>query len=619
MKYLFALVLGLCLAAPVIADTRALLQLIDYVGVDYSEAVAEGDVIDQGEYAEMEEFASRITTELAALDHPEAVYLAAIAADLRRAIAAKADPATIADLTLQLRQPLMADTQLPLLPQRLPDLTEAAALYQSRCALCHGDTGGGDGPTASGLDPAPTDFRDRARARQRSLFGLYNTITLGVDGTAMPPFPQLSDSQRWSLAFYVGSLFGDGSEPSVAPLAGEELMRAVTLTAPAEWERNRHGPAETALWYREHPAQLFTAVPDSLLTARRLLAASWASYRAGDVAAARSQAITAYLEGFELAEAALQNVNPALMRTTETALMAYRQDLNDRADEAVIAERFATADALLIRAKEALGDQDLAPSVAFTSSLVILLREGLEAILVLAAMMAFLIRTGRRDGLPYVHVGWVAALAAGGATWAVSTYVIAISGAAREVTEGFTALLAAAVLFYVGFWMHGGASAQRRGKFLQDKLQSALGKRTLWTLSLLAFLTVYREVFETVLFYQALGSQVGPDSQQAVVGGAIVAAVILVAVTWLLARFGVRLPLRQFFLVGSYLMIVLAMIFAGKGVAALQEAGRVSLTPMAGPRVDWLGLYPTWESLGLQVTLLALAALLMWRHARRPS
>src|SRR5690606_36655546 len=154
--------------------------------------------------------------------------------------------------------------------------------------------------------------------------------------------------------------------------------------------------------------------------------------------------------------------------------------------------RFETADALLREARQALGGTELSPALAFLSSLIILLREGLEAVLVLAALIAFLVQTDRRDALRYVHAGWVTALVAGAATWAVSNYVITISGATREVTEGFTALVAAAVLFYVGFWMHGNANAKRWSTYLQSKVRRALDQRTLWTLGLLSFLAVYR-------------------------------------------------------------------------------------------------------------------------------
>ena len=129
---------------------------------------------------------------------------------------------------------------------------------------------------------------------------------------------------------------------------------------------------------------------------------------------------------------------------------------------------------LLREAQDALSGAPLSGAAVFLSAFVILLREGLEAILVLAAIFAFLTKTGRRDTLPYVHIGWIAALACGVLTWIAASSLITLSGATREMTEGVTALVAAAVLLYVGFWMHGKAYADRWRTFLTQQLQATL-------------------------------------------------------------------------------------------------------------------------------------------------
>jgi high-affinity iron transporter len=193
------------------------------------------------------------------------------------------------------------------------------------------------------------------------------------------------------------------------------------------------------------------------------------------------------------------------------------------------------------------------------------------------------------------------------ATWWVAAYVVDISGASRELTEGITALLAAAILLYVGLWLHNKLQAQRWKEFIESKVQGAFEGGTLWGIALVAFIAVYREVFETVLFYQALWLQAGRGGQHMVVVGFVVAAVALVVLSWLIFKFSVRLPLRAFFAINSVLLYALAVVFAGKGIAALQEAGQLPVTSITFPTIDLLGIYPNLQALGLQAALILVA------------
>ena len=133
----------------------------------------------------------------------------------------------------------------------------------------------------------------------------------------------------------------------------------------------------------------------------------------------------------------------------------------------------------------------------------------------------------------------------------------------------------------------------------------------------MAFVAVYREVFETVLFYQALWLQVERDSQGALLAGVTVGIVALIGLGWAVLRLGVRLPLRQFFAVSGAAMFTLAVIFAGKGIVALQEAGRIALSPIDIPRVELLGIYPSLQGLAVQLLLLSTALPIVWRSRRR--
>jgi high-affinity iron transporter len=262
----------------------------------------------------------------------------------------------------------------------------------------------------------------------------------------------------------------------------------------------------------------------------------------------------------------------------------------------------------LDRVETVLAAGNLDAKLAFASAFFILLREGLEAVLVLAAMFAFLGKAGRREAYRYLHIGWAGALAAGVATWAVAAYAIAISGATRELSEGFIALLAAGILFYMGFWLHDKSHADRWQAYINQHLGS-MGGRSLWLLAFLAFIAVYREVFETILFFQALWLQTTPAGQSMVLVGALCGALALALVSWGLLRLSTRLPLGVFFGASAFLMYLLAIVFAGKGIVALQEAGTLPISSVAFPRVDLLGIYPTVQSLAAQAVLVIGAAL----------
>ena len=218
-------------------------------------------------------------------------------------------------------------------------------------------------------------------------------------------------------------------------------------------------------------------------------------------------------------------------------------------------------------------------------------------------MIAFLRKADRPEVLPYVHGGWVAALAAGAATWVAATTLVEISGASRELTEGFGALFASVVLISVGIWMHGKSRAGVWQRYIKEKLDRALSRKSAWFLFLLAFVVVYREVFETILFFAAMWS---PERQGSIVAGASAAIAVLAIVAWAMLRYSRNLPIGTFFRFSSILIAVLAVILAGKGGAALQEAGLFGVSTLNGvPRIDAIGLHPTLEVLIAQLMVAA--------------
>lgn len=588
-------------------------HMLDYVSVDYPEFVQNGEVLNPEEYAEQLEFATHSGSLIKELPvTPEQAQLLQQAASLREQIIAKAEGSQVSAAANSLRLAVIQAYKLTVAPKETPDLNRGAQLFASTCAACHGSTGHGDGPLAKGLEPEPSNFHEQERMRMRSVYGLYNTITLGVNGTPMQPYSQLPEADRWSLAFYVASLRLSAEQKQHGQTQWQQgqgkealaTLKQLVMLAPAEAEQAKLNDVQAYLL--SQPAALQTLAANPLDTARSKLAATLAAYRAGDVAGARQHAISAYLEGFELIENGLNNVDKGLRIEVEREMMDLRSAIASRASVEQIESRITKINTLLDNAAEKLVAGSLSGATAFVSSLLILLREGLEAILVLAALSAFIRKTGRRDALPYFHLGWIIAVVLGAITWFVASYLLTISGAGREMTEGITALIASVMLLYVGYWLHSKSHAHAWQQFISSQVTAALDKRTWWAIAGVSFLAVYRELFEVILFYEALWAQAGPEGQGAVIGGIVAAMVLLAILTWVILKYSVRLPLGKFFAATAGLLALLAVIFAGNGIAALQEAGLITADRINFITVPLLGIFPTIQTLAAQGIALAL-------------
>lgn len=600
------------------SDVETSWRLLDYIAVDYGGSVAHGAVTSPSEYAEQNEFAATVAEKLAALPpKPERQALLSDVERLKRAIAGKAEPQQVSEIAHRLAAALLAAYPVPLAPSKAPDLARGAALYNQNCAACHGEAGDGHGPDAAKLDTPPIAFTDANRARQRSVFGLYQVITQGLDGTAMPSFKELPVDSRWALAFYAGQFaFADGAAAEGerlwkqdASLHGllPDLKTLATTTPAALAARIGQDKADAIMAYlRRHPDAL-AQQDGSLSLVRGKLQESVDAVRAGDRQRASELALSAYLDGFEPIEPALTASDRTLMERIEGLMGEYRAAVQSGESAEALSDRVQVLDGLLDDAQAALSPDATNSLSTLLGAATILLREGIEALLIVVAMIAFLRKADRMEVMPYVHAGWVGALVAGFLTWVVATWVIGISGASRELTEGFGSVFAAVVLLSVGIWMHGKAQADHWQRYIREKMSKALSGGSAWFLFVLAFVVVYREVFETILFYAALWHQ---GNGGPILVGALGACVGLAAIAWAMLRYSRRLPIGKFFTYSSWLMAVLTVVLAGKGISALQEAGIVGIAPLrAVPRLSLVGLFPTAQTVAAQIAMVAALAL----------
>lgn len=614
LAWLPALLLGPVMAlcsTPTLAEAPAeatkALHLLDYIGADYPPTVRDGKVVDDGEYREQQEFSGVLAELVKGLPaHAERGALEQDVQSLRQAIDQRQDGAGVARQARQLGARLAVAYEVSQAPVITPDPARGASLYAQNCSICHGDTGLGDGPAGVGLEPAPANLRDAARLDQLSLFDLYNTLGLGIEGTEMPSFAdQLDERQRWDVAAYIASFTAD---PQAAKSDKTWNLADLARQTPAEVAANEGANAVVAFRaQRAQPPQVKRGPAQLLEYTSSTLDKSLAAYRAGDHDQAYDLSVAAYLEGFELVESSLDNIDTQARKDTEKSLMAYRQSLQDGLPVAQAEQRLAEAKVKLEQASKLLGSDGLSWSLSYISGLLILLREGLEAILVLAAILAFLRNTGQQSAVRSVNVGWGLALVAGFATWALAAYVIDVGGAQRELLEGCTALFAAVMVLWLGVWMHDRRHAAAWQDYIKSSLVSGGGR---FGFAVLAFFSVYRELFEVILFYETLWLQAGPAGHQAVLAGGATALVLLVGLAWVILRGSAKLPLSLFFSINAALLCALSVVFAGHGVKALQEAGVLGTRPVAFFEFDWLGIHADLYSLSAQaVALLAIVFL----------
>lgn len=551
-------------------------------------------------------------------------------------------------------------------------LAQGQGVYLAHCAACHGSTGDARGTYSAGLiTPAARLDSPEALSRKADQ-DLFQAVGHGVPGSAMPGFARvLRDEEMWAAAAFVRSLSlggDDGTATSPTPpgqsgrhfagllgLLGDEYRKATAGDqAAAEME---HAEIRILLDQLERQAPKVGAetgtdgLPGKLRAIRRAIDHREPAAKVVELAGAVAQEIDARLPASEAGAAPAEGGDALLetRRLLDDALDAYGRN-DERATYLVsdayfqfepLEKQLAIADAeatrrvearfLELRALmakpgavsearaivEAIGSELEAARAALrpesnryalaAQSATIILREGFEVVLILGALLAYVVKAGQPAMRRSIWSGAAAGLFASLATAYAFVELLEVSGAAVEVLEGATMLLAALVLFSVSYWLISKAEAEKWQRYIQGKVSSALARGSGIALAGAAFLAVYREGVETVLFYRALAASA--ESLGSLVGGFAAGSVLLVFLYLAFQRLGKRVPIRQFFLGTGVLLYYLAFVFAGKGIRELQEASWIGITSVPSvPTIDFLGVYPTAETLLAQGLLLACAA-----------
>ena len=561
-----------------------------------------------------------------------------------------AKPAQLAALNKKLGAALGTDGALDL-PTRAVDLARGRAIYEQNCVQCHGATGAGDGPRSKETNTPPPAIGAAATMHGVTPAFAYRVVSVGIPNTMMASWaPVLSTDERWAVVQYVASLRASDAMRA----RGGALLKARCATCggpvpPAStdfaWQAERSDDDVAAAIAAGDPA---TGVRDGASLGRDDLNAIVAALRAhAIVTPVRAVASTGPADLHDAARQALRLLDDAL----EAARGGRTAEAGDRAFDAYIAFEpiegparmrdpglVATMERHFADFKGAVkaGDVVAATTVrsrieqsmprmvelsvptttwwgAFVESFIIIVREGFEAILVVGAVVAFLIKTGNRRRLRDIWAGSLAGLGASAVLAFVLRTVLRAVPASQDIIEGATMLVAVVVLFSVSYWLLSKIEGAKWQQFIRSKVNTALEGGGGYALAFVAFLAVFREGAETALFYQALFTRAA-DVLVPVTFGLLAGFTALAVIFILFYRFGVKIPLRPFFAVTSGLLYYMAFVFAGKGIKELQEGNAVSMTLIPQfPTVDALGVYPTVETLVAQGLLMALLLFALWR------
>jgi high-affinity iron transporter len=631
------------------ATARRIADVVSIALAEYEAGVVDGRVVLEEELDEARLFLTDALEQAASL--PEGVrgsvveQLGLLLARVEALRPARELAADVGELRRALER--IDGVVLDPMPTGPPSIAAGAKVYQRYCQQCHGATGDGDGAAAVGLDPPPARLRGRSDLGGVPLVEFFRKINVGVAGTAMPGFSGTLDlDDRWAVALYAASLRNTraqrelgakiinrncvGCELLVSDFAATAhlsddslailLAQHIGLSPDHETVKAAVAYGRIAGSQEELGGDHRLAVLRTVRQVEEIVAEAALLAGAGDYEGAGRRALDAYLV-FERIETTVRAQEPALARRVERAFGEFRGAVMGRMPPQQLSRASSGVTTALAAVVERIETKQSA-TVLFGQALVVILREGLEAILIIGALAAVLTKAGVPERRREIALGVGAALGASVVTAIGFATLFRSAVVSQEVLEGVTMLVAAAVLFWVSYWLLSKVESRRWAVFVRSQVDQALASRRAWALAGVAFLAVYREGFETVLFYAALfaASDGTAAAVTGIAGGFTVGALALAAVFVVMQRYGVRLPLKPFFAATSALLYLMAFSIAGQGVAELQDAGLVPITPLEWlPSIPVLGIIPTVQTVVSQLLLaLALVGGLVWVFVLAP-
>jgi len=567
----------------VVNKVKKVVMMLDILPKEYEIAIKNGTVINAAEYEESRIFLKqsfeRYQTIIGYMPNSKnAEALRTKFTDLRANIENKNDPSEIKISANAISSQLLKelDIEISKSPTRPINIQNGKTIFKANCAVCHGLTGDGDGPLASKIEPAPAVLSNPEITGNdlSAAYDNFQVISVGIANTLMMAWSEiLPEEDLWDVTYYIRTFSNKNLElPIVA----------------------------TAIDTSEASGSTKQAIADIIMVLNQSIKA----FKAGEVEQSAELAFDAYLN-YEGIETALVTKNKELGLRLESSFGRLRAEIKRGADLSHVEKINQNIQSDLQEAQTIL-EQKVGFTGLFLQSFSIIVREGFEAILIVAALIAFLVKSKNKEKVKIIYQGVIIGIGASFLTAYIIHEVLNISMAKQELLEGWIMLVAVVVLFWVSYWLLTKIETQKWQSYITGKMTQAITTGNVFALGMVAFLAVYREGFETVLFYKALYLYSGEVSN-GIVPGFLVGCVFLAIMFFLINKIGVKVPIKWFFGFTSVLLYFMAFTFMGKGLHELQMGEALSLTAAEfAPEIPWLGMYPTWETFIGQAILLVI-------------
>lgn len=612
-----------------IFQARTLINLLDYVSQDYTKAVDNGKVINNNEYSEMIDFTSEAITLFSSISNQiQATNKQGISKQLSELliyIKRKEDKNLIATSAQQIKKQIFSYHLIDVYPEQYPDISKGKTLFLTNCQSCHGATGAADGTLSKTFTPPPANFQDDSLMQLISPLQVFNTARLGIKGTGMRAFDELPDNELWEIAFYIKSLRfekensqnKDSLEKIFKSIQPSVSLSDVAHLSDKELQEKFPGSIKekgiAAL--RLHQPDKGAASSLSLSTA--YLDEAFEFYENGNSTLAEEKALYAYLDGIEPLEQQLTAIDANIVQELETKMNNVRTAIKTKQSPGEVNQEIDDAKISIAKASQLLGEQTYSFWFSFFVSASILLREGLEAVLIIITILSLLQSLKAKQAIKWVHGGWIAAVFIGFASWFFTGWLISFGSQNRELMEAFGAVIAVVILLYVGFWLHKKTEAKKWQQFVEEKIVRMLNQEKLFGLAFISFIVVFREAFESILFLSSLQMQTDKDSRNGIWLGVLSAIAAVILLAHLLLRFTIKLPIRKLFQYSSVIIVVFAIALAGQGAHAFQEAGWLSVKSIPlNYHSEILGIFPTVQTYTVQIIAI-IATIIIWRRSRK--